>query len=70
MSMSTTTGMNELVDIRDIQVDSNLPQSERIHEYYRQIRNPHHFKCGKFVVTAKFAENDTTIEDCLQSLIS
>lgn len=60
----------ELVDIRDIQVDKNLPKRERIAEYLRQIKDPYHFKCGKFTVTAKFAENGYTLEDCLQRLMA
>ena len=35
-----------LVDINDISVDKNLPKSERIKEYIRQIKNPYCFKCG------------------------
>jgi hypothetical protein len=68
--MRTTTKLNELVDIRDVKVDGNLPKLERILEYLRQIRNPYHFKCGKFTVTARFADNGISIEDCLQSIVS
>ena len=64
------TNTNELVDIRDVQVDSNLPKLERILEYLRQIKNPYLFKCGKFTVTARFADNGLSIEDCLQSIVS
>ena len=42
-----------LVDINDISVDKNLPKSERIKEYIRQIKNPYCFKCGDFVVKAR-----------------
>jgi len=68
--MRITIDTNDLVDIRDVKVDSNLPKLERILEYLRQIKNPYIFKCGKFVVTAKFADNGVTIEDCLQSIVS
>jgi len=68
--MRTTIKLNELVDIRDVKVDGNLPKLERILEYLRQIRNPYHFKCGKFTVTARFADNGISIEDCLQSIVS
>jgi len=59
-----------LVDIKDISVDKNLPKDERIAEYIRQIKNPYCFKCGKFTVRAKFAENGPSLEDCLQRLVA
>ena len=58
-----------LVDINDISVDKNLPKSERIKEYIRQIKNPYCFKCGDFVVKARHSNNGLSIEDCLQSII-
>lgn len=61
---------NELVDIRDISVDKSLPKEERIAEYIRQIKDPYCFKCGKFTIRVRFADNDVTLEDCLQRLLS
>jgi hypothetical protein len=59
-----------LVDIRDVNVDKNLPRQERIAEFVRQIKNPYHFRCGKFVVTARFTEGGPSLEDCLQRIIT
>jgi len=59
-----------LVDIRDVSVNKNLPKRERIAEYLRQIKDPYHFKCGKFTVTARFADSGPTLEDCLQRLMA
>ena len=61
---------SSLVDIQDVNVDKNLSKKERIAEYLRQIKNPYRFKCGKFTVTAKFADNGVTLEDCLQRIIT
>lgn len=61
---------NELVDIRDITVDKSLSKEERIAEYVRQIKDPYCFKCGKFIVRARFADNGVTLEDCLQRLLT
>ena len=58
-----------LVDINDISVNKDLPKPERIKEYIRQIKNPYRFKCGNFVVTAKYSDKGLSIEDCLQSII-
>jgi hypothetical protein len=68
--MNNNINMDELVDIRDVHVDKALPKTERVAEFVRQIRNPHHFRCGKFTVTARFAEDGPTLEECLQRIIA
>ncbi len=60
----------DLVDIRDIAVNKNLPQTARIAEYARQIKNPRHYKYKNFSVTAIYADNGVTIEDCLRALMT
>jgi hypothetical protein len=64
-----TNEQTVLVDIQDVVVDKNLPKEKRIEEFLRQIKDPHHFQCGKFTVTARFAENGVTLEDCLQRIL-
>ena len=68
--MPKNISRSELVDIRDVLVDKNLPKQERIAEYIRQIKDPYHFKCGKFTVKARFATNGPTLEDCLEQIIA
>ena len=63
------TNPDTLVDINDISVNKDLPKPERIKEYIRQIKNPYCFRCGNFVVTAKYSDKGLSIEDCLQSII-
>jgi hypothetical protein len=53
-----------------VNVDRNLSKAERVREYVRQIKDPYHFKCGKFIVTAQFAANGPTLEDCLGRLLA
>ena len=60
----------DLVDIRNVSVDKNLPKQERIAEYIRQIKDPYHFKCGKFTVKVRFAQSGPTLEDCLHRLMA
>jgi len=60
----------DLVDIRDVSVDKSLPKQERIAEYLRQIKDPYHFKCGKFTVKVRFAQSGPTLEDCLHRLMA
>lgn len=59
----------ELVDIRDVSVDPNLPKEERIAEFLRQIKNPYHFKCGKFTVRARYNEDGPSLEECLKQIL-
>jgi hypothetical protein len=68
--MEEKISTSELIDIRTVSVDKNLPKQERIAEFIRQIKDPYHFKCGKFIVTARYAENGPTLEDCLQRLMA
>ena len=42
----TRTHTDELVDIRKVSVDKNLPKEERIAAFIRQIKNPYRFRCG------------------------
>ena len=68
--MRTTIEASELVDIRDIQVDSDMPQNERINEFNKQIKDPLNYKCGHITIKANFANNGASIEDCLRALVS
>ena len=68
--MNNSLNPQDLVDIRDVCVDKDLPKQDRVAEFVRQIKDPHHFRCGKFVVTARFAEDGPTLEECLQRIIA
>ncbi len=59
----------ELVDIRSVSVNRELPKEERIADFVSQIRNPYLFKCGKYTVKATFSENGQTLEECIKGLI-
>jgi len=57
---------DDLVDIRDVTVNTSLPQDERLLDYLEQIKNPYCFKCGKAVVKVSFADTEATLEDRLE----
>ncbi len=61
--------LDELVDIRDVTVDKDLPKEERIAAFLEQIKNPYRFRCGDFVVNATFSNNGVTLEECLQGIL-
>ena len=68
--MNNNLNPQDLVDIRDVKVDRGLSKQARIVEFVRQIKDPYHFRCGKFVVTARFSENGPTLEECLQRIVA
>lgn len=61
--------IDSLSDIKDVSVDKSLSREERIAEFVRQIKNPYCFRCGKYIVRARFANNGISLEDCLQSIL-
>jgi hypothetical protein len=52
-----------LVDIRDVNVNENLPEEERIIEFIKLIGNPYLYKYGDKVIRIKFSPTETTFED-------
>ena len=60
---------DNLVDIRDVSVNKDLPKEERIAAFVEQIKNPYRFRCGDFVINACFASGGASIEDCLKGIL-
>lgn len=61
-----TVRREDLVDIRDVHIDQDLPKEERIRQFVEQIKNPYCFKVGNVVVKTTFADTDRTLDDCLE----
>ena len=60
----------ELVDIRDIHIDTSLPQSERIRSFIKQVKNPYHFKVGKVTVKVSYSDCNCSLNDRFSDMIS
>ena len=60
----------ELVDIRNVKIDRNLPSDERIRSFIEQIKNPYCFKVGDTVVKVSFADTQNTITDNFINMIA
>lgn len=60
----------ELVDIRNVKIDRNLPSDERIRSFIEQIKNPYQFKVGDTVVKVSFANTQNTITDNFINMIA
>ena len=49
-----------------INIDMNLPVSERMAEYIKQTTNPYFIKVGKVIVKMGFSDTTTTANDCFK----
>ena len=62
--------IDELVDIRDVKLDSSLGQAERIQSFLHQIKNPYCFSVGVVVVNVAYTEGGPTLNDCFADMLS
>lgn len=62
--------MDSLIDIRNIKLDRNLGQAERVRSYLQQIKNPYCFKVGDVVVNVAYTEGGATLNDCFADMLS
>lgn len=61
---------NELVDIRTLEIRTDLPPKERMEDILKKMKNPYIFKVGEYVVKTKFAgEDGLTIAECFEALL-
>ena len=61
---------SELVDIRDVKIDSKKPCLIRIISYINQVRNPYCYRVGDVVVRVSYARKDKTFTDSFTEMIS
>jgi hypothetical protein len=64
-----TVDRASLVDISEVAVPDDLPQSERMKMLITQIKNPYCFKVGKWVVGVDFINTESTLEDKMQYIV-
>ena len=62
--------MDSLIDIRNVKLDRNLGQAERVRSYLQQIKNPDCFKVGDVVVNVAYTEGGATLNDCFADMLS
>ena len=70
MEQTNHMSHGELVDIRDVHIDSDLPQEERIRSFVRQVNNPYRFKVGEVTVNIAYADTSVTLNDCFADMLS
>ena len=64
-----TVDRDALVDIRDVKVNTALPQQERALDFLRQIKNPYCYKHGKYVVKVRFSDTEVSLEERIADYI-
>ncbi len=64
-----TVDPDTLVDIRDVEVDHELPKEARILNFIEKIKNPYCFKHGKVIVKVGFADTEDTFENRFESYL-
>ena len=65
-----TVNRDELVDIRDVKVNTALPKRERALDFIRQIGNPYCYLDGDVVVSLGFSDTGVCLKDQLKALAS
>ncbi|SHM11858.1 hypothetical protein SAMN02746066_00863 [Anaerosporobacter mobilis DSM 15930] len=71
MSQIDVSSVNpdELVDVRDVQIDKNLNDEERIEDYIEKIKNPYVYKYGDYIVKLEFDnESGITLNELLEEM--
>lgn len=64
------TDIDSLVDIKDVHINPQLPQDERVREFVKQIKDPYCFRDGDVIVKISFADTQVTLEERLESFFS
>lgn len=64
-----TVDTETLRDIRDVEINADLPKRERMLDYVRQIGNPFCYRHGKYVVKVSFTDTDITLEQRMLAYI-
>ena len=60
---------SDLVDLRDVNIDTEKALSKRITDYFEQIKNPYLFRIGDMSVKISFC-SDRSFTDALSTAIS
>ena len=68
--MNESVKTASLIEITSVSVNKDLPQNERYAEFKRQIKDMHNYKSNGIKTKAVYANNGTSIEDCLRGMMA
>lgn len=60
---------NELVDIKNIEIDTSKPKIEKLIDFIETIKNPYLFKVGDIIVKIKFSNNNQSFQEKMENII-
>lgn len=63
----TRTDPGTLSEISDIHIDSSLPGTGKMQNYFEQTANPYCFRCGDTPVRIRFIAENKTLKQSLRS---
>ena len=61
---------DELVDISEIEIDTNQTVQKRVKEYVEQVHNPYLVRVGEYVVKIGYSDCEETLNDRMKQYIS
>ncbi len=61
-----TVDREALVDIKDVKINTELSDTERMIDFMQQIRNPYCYLCNGMVVKTRFVGKQS-LEDCIKA---
>ncbi len=64
-----TVNLDDLIDINDVEIHTELSREARIADFIRQIKNPYLFRCGNTIVKVEFSKTDTTLTDRIKQYL-
>ena len=60
---------NELVDIKNIEIDTSKTKIEKLIDFIKKIKNPYLFKVGDIIVKIKFSNNNQSFQEKMENII-
>ena len=66
---SYSEGIENLVDIQDIHINTSLTVMEKKKSYYQQIKDPHRFRFGDIAVRVSFLDDGPTLPDRIRQYL-
>ncbi len=64
-----TVDPDTLVDIKDVVIDKDLPPTERVRDFIRQVKNPYCYKSHGMIVKIRFS-GTATMEEILSRCVA
>ena len=61
---------DELVDISEIEIDTEQSVQKRVKEYVEQVHNPYLVRVGEYVVKIGYSDCEETLNDRMKQYIS